>query len=393
MHPQTQTERSPFSHSLTPALPPPLRQLEPHLLPRSLWKPSAVIKLWLANHGFPTSLPLHWSSFLSGPLKNPPSILTHPSLSLYAAVLPSPQQLWSLHRPSPPSECSELDFPSRNTKPKSSSFVKSFQMNPTLELLVLPILSNQFGFNKFLYMNPLSPPISIINWKIVLKENELMEGLPAFCWGNYGSLSQGPRGYCSTMFHGEPQLGSCSAIFYGEPWPGSCSTMVHGEPGPGTCSAIFYGEPEPGSCSTMVLGEPWPETCSTMFHGESRPGTCSAIFYGEPWPGSCSTMVHGEPQPGTCSAIFYGEPQPGSCSTMVLGEPWPGTCSTMFHGEPRPESCSAIFYWELRPGSYSTVFHGEPQPFSFALSWPPSAGGHLQESSSASQGTKPPPSR
>ena len=66
-----------------------------------------------------------------------------------------------------------LDFPSRNEKPKSRAFVTPFQMDSTLERHGLPILPNKLGFNQFLYMNPLSPPISIINWKPDLKEHEL----------------------------------------------------------------------------------------------------------------------------------------------------------------------------------------------------------------------------
>lgn len=92
-------------------------------------------------------------------------------------------------------------------------------MSPTLKLQATPILPNQFGFNKFLYMNPLSPPISIIKLEDGLKENELMEGLPNVCWDNYGFPSQGPGGSCSTPFHWEPQLGSCSTTFLGEAQP------------------------------------------------------------------------------------------------------------------------------------------------------------------------------
>lgn len=103
-----------------------------------------------------------------------------------------------------------------------------------------PVLPNQLGFNKFLYMNSLSPPSPLLNWKKGLKENELMEGLPAFCCGNYGSPPQGPGVSCSIKFFGKPQ-------------PGYYSTCSTGKLSLGPVPQLFHAEPRP---FTFTLSQP-----------------------------------------------------------------------------------------------------------------------------------------
>lgn len=129
-------------------------------LPRSSWKLSAIIKFWLTNPRFPTS-----------PY---PQVSSHTPPALRASILVSPQLPWSPCGAQPAFKGQrKLDFPSRNQKPKSRAFVKSFQTDSTLELQVIPILPNQRAFNQFLYMNPLSPPIPIINLKTDVKWCEM----------------------------------------------------------------------------------------------------------------------------------------------------------------------------------------------------------------------------